>query len=57
MTRDRLFIPEGGAVLEPIDRTLHGRNQLRPGPAARLNEIVDGRRPERPRSVRDDCAP
>ncbi len=57
MTRDRLFIPEGGAVAESTDRTDHGRCRLHPDPAARLNEIVGGRRPERPSSVRDGRAP
>ncbi len=57
MTRDRLFIPEGGAVAESTDRTRQGRCRLPPDPAARLNEIVGGRRPERPSSVRDGRAP
>ncbi len=30
MTRDRLFIPEGGAVLESTDRTAQGRCRLHP---------------------------
>ncbi len=57
MSRDRLFIPEGGAVAESTDPTGQGRYRLLPDPAARLIEIVGGRQPERPSSVRDDCAP
>ncbi len=48
MSRDPIFIPEGGPVVVSTDRTLHGRCLPRSDRAGGFYEMACSQRPERP---------